>query len=122
VLTIDGILLLKIDEEFLLKMLPKEMKSAFKKRKFLRVIHLLNEHMVKFEKVCSQQNTMLLFVHFFSMQDTKLDEIDEYILTIESKRINVSLAYVQFYAIGFVLNTYTIAFMIIVGCKVEIII
>jgi hypothetical protein len=50
-LKIDGILLLKVDEEFLLKMFPNEMKSVFKRRKMLRLVKLLNEYMTKFEKV-----------------------------------------------------------------------
>lgn len=50
-LKIDGILLLKIDEEYLVKMFPNEMKSVFKRRKMLRLITVLNEYMTKFEKV-----------------------------------------------------------------------
>jgi len=70
-LKVDGILLLRIDEEFILKMIPYDLKSAFKRRKFLHLLQQLLDYMTKFEK------------------DTKLDEVDEYILTIESKRIQL---------------------------------
>jgi hypothetical protein len=97
---VDGPLLLRIDEQFAHESL--DIKHALLRRKLVRAITVLKKNQVRNFKVNGKIGTtgFITCPYFLTigLQEKTLDEMDEYVMLLETHRIKVSITLFRFYA------------------------